>query len=244
MQTNIWQKSCVLFTSTHVYNGIVSCQIFTNRILPKTRDVLESRRGIRDWKAILCVSRHIPFISSNRFPHKKTDQDQNQSHTRDKVNGHTRIMILLSHRPSLFQACIAVPRHLSALRARPSTSAYQPCPVTLGSNWAFGRKILPARRVSMLNRLSLHGGKSGWEKNVWEKWKSIFFISEHEAFAITPPCIIFRYSDRKGVKNVWALTRVWTHIRSSAANKREPRWSRCILVVTWLSLPYQLKYLY
>ena len=61
-----------------------------------------------------------------------------------------------------------------------------------------------------------------------------------EAFAITPLRIIFRYSDGKGVKSVWALTHVVTHTRSSAGNKRGSGGSSGILVVKWFSFPYKL----
>ena len=38
--------------------------------------------------------------------------------------------------------------------------------------------------------------------------------------ASTPLCIIFRYFDRKGIKNLWVLTHVKIHTRSSAGNKK------------------------
>ena len=40
------------------------------------------------------------------------------------------------------------------------------------------------------------------------KKEAVLLNRRLEAFAITPPCIIFKYSDRKGVKNVKALTDV------------------------------------
>ena len=60
---------------------------------------------------------------------------------------------------------------------------------------------------------------------------------------ISQLCIIFQYFDRKGVQNVWAPTHVGTHTRSLAENKKEPGRSSFIVVVTRLSLPYQLKYI-
>ena len=55
-----------------------------------------------------------------------------------------------------------------------------------------------------------------------KKWRSIFLNKKLEAFAIKPLCIIFRYSDRKGVKNAWALTHVATHTRSSEEIEEVP----------------------
>ena len=52
--------------------------------------------------------------------------------------------------------------------------------------------------------------------------KSVFLNRKVEVLAITPLSIIFRYSDLKTVKEVWALTQVGTHIRSSAGNKKGP----------------------